>query len=417
MTAQQVLHLYVVFFVLELAFEQLLSVLNLHNVQRHRHELPPTFRGMVDPEQHRRAAGYTLDRGRFAIVSSVLSSAVVLTVVVTGFLGTVDRWVGALGAGPVVHGLVYLLLLTAAFRLVSIPLSLYRQFVIEERWGFNRMTPGLFFADLAKGLAVSAVIGAPLLSGLLWLIRSAGTWWWVYAFAATALVQLGMTVLYPLLIAPLFNRFTPLTDEALAERLSRRADSLGFATSGIFVMDGSRRSTHSNAYFTGIGRSKRVVLFDTLVQRLTPEQLEAVLAHEIGHYKKRHVIRRVVLSMTLLLAVFFVINLLAGFGPLYRAFGFHAASAHGIFVILGIAAGPFTFFLTPLFTSWSRRHEYAADRFAVRAMGSPDPLIGALLALSTENLTNLVPHPWYSFYHYSHPTLGERIRGMKEAAV
>jgi len=226
------------------------------------------------------------------------------------------------------------------------------------------------------------------------------------------LFQLVLSVIYPLLIAPIFNKFTALEDMDLKKSLNLLAEKLSFKTTGIFVMDGSRRSAHSNAYFTGVGKSKRIVLYDTLISILNPSQISGVLAHEIGHYKKHHLLKGLILSFVMITLGFYAVNLLMNYLPLFEAFGFTRVSYHGILVILGFASGPFTFFITPLFTMWSRKHEYEADAFAATNTEYGNDLKEGLIIMSKENLSNLTPHPLYSFYHYSHPTVAERIKAI-----
>ncbi len=416
MSASSILTLYLVLFAFEFSWEQLLLVLNLRNVRRNADRVPEPFRGLISGERYDRSVRYVTDRGRFSLLSAAFSALFLLLIILSGFLGTLDRLVAGLELHPYLHGIVYLFLVALLFRIVSLPLSLYSQFVIEARYGFNKMSPGLFFRDLAKGLLVSALLMAPLLAGLFWFMDRSGGFWWLWAFLFVAVFQLLVTILYPLVIAPLFNRFSPLPEGSLRQRIDELSRKLGFRTRGIFVMDGSRRSGHSNAYFTGLGGARRIVLFDTLVSSLEEEQLLGVLAHEIGHEKKRHMLKGLALSLLTILAGLWVMSLLLPYGPLYRAFGFDRPSYHAILVIVTLASGPFTFFLSPLFSLLSRRHEYEADRFAVDAMESAEPLKGALIGLSRDNLSNLTPHPLYSFYHYSHPTLAERIRAMEAHA-
>ena len=404
-TAQSVLLLYILFFAAEFLFENILTLLNLAHIGKNKGSVPARFSDYVDREEYRRQTSYSLDRGKFTLVSSLCSSALILGVVLSGLLGTVETWVLGFGLPRYIDGIVFIFIISIIFRLFGIPFSLYSQFVLEERYGFNKMTGKLFLIDFVKGLVLSAVLAFVLLYGLFWFIDTTGGFWWLYAFLFIAAFQLIISVLYPVIIAPLFNKFSPLEEGSLRTRLLALAETLSFRTKGIFVMDGSKRSKHSNAYFTGIGRTKRIVLGE--------EQVTAVLAHEIGHEKKRHVIQRIIISLVLILGGFYVIQLLLNSEPLFQAFGLHNTSSYGIFIILSFCASPFTFILTPLFTAWSRKHEYEADRFAVDAVGGCEDLKEALIALSKENLSNLTPHPLYSFYHYSHPTLGERIEAME----
>jgi STE24 endopeptidase len=412
MKAETVRLLYVIFFFLELGWETLLTLLNIRSVRANAARVPEAFAGVVDEETYKRSAAYTLDRNRFAVLTGLFSSVFVLLMIFSGALGGIDDALGSLRLHPYLRGIVLLFAVSLIFKLAALPFSLYAQFVIEERYGFNRMTGGLYAADLAKGLILSAALAFPLLWVLFLFMDAAGGLWWLWAFFFTAVFQLAVTLLYPLVIAPIFNKFTPLEEGNLKEKIVRLARTLSFRTKGIYVMDGSRRSRHSNAYFTGLGGVKRIVLFDTLIKSLPEEGIAAVLAHEIGHEKKKHLYRMLGVSLAFLFAAFFVLNILYRYDPLFHAFGFSGASYGAILVILGFCSGPFTFFLTPLVSSFSRRHEYEADAYAADA-GYGKPLAEALLGLGKDNLTNLTPHPWYSFYHYSHPTLAERLAALK----
>jgi STE24 endopeptidase len=412
MSPRTILVLYILFFFLELAWESLLSLLNLQNVRRSAASVPPAFVGAIEPETYGKSVAYTLTHGRFGILASLASSAILLAVVLTGSLGVLDTLARSLPIHPYLQGILFILGVSLFFWLVSLPLSLYSTFGIEARFGFNRMTPRLYALDTLKSLAVSAVIGVPVLIALFWFMDKTGRLWWIWAFCAMTAFQLVMGILYPLAIAPLFNKFTPLPEGSLRNRIVELAERLRFRTKGIFVMDGSRRSRHSNAYFTGIGKSKRIVLFDTLVNAMSEDEIVSVLAHEIGHEKKHHVRIGLAVSLVMSLAGFWVVSLLLPFFPLYQAFGFQKASYHAILVLLAFCSGPFTFFLKPLGSIWSRRHEYQADRFAVEAVGNAEGLKSALMRLTKENLANLTPHPLYSFYHYSHPTIAERLAAL-----
>jgi len=416
MTAEQILTLYLVLFALEFAWETLLDVLNARHVRAHADAPPPAFREVIEPETHKKAVAYTLTRYKFGLVSHAASSLFLLAIVVSGALGQIDALVGRLHLGTYWHGVVYVFALSAIFSLFSLPFSLYSTFVIEERFGFNKMTWKLFLIDLVKGTVLSVVIGTPLLLALFWFMDTAGNFWWIYAFLFLAAFQLLMVMLYPTVIAPWFNKFTPLPDGPLKEKILDLARRVGFRTSGIFVMDGSKRSKHSNAYFTGLGKVKRIVLFDTLVENHEEPQLLAVLAHEIGHEKKHHIKKGMLLSLAMMLLGLWVVSLLLHYPPFFQAFGFAGPSYHAVIVLFSFCSGPFTFFLSPLGSILSRKYEYEADRFAVQATGSGDGLIQALLKLSKDNLANLTPHPWYSFYHYSHPTLAERIAAIEAYA-
>jgi STE24 endopeptidase len=296
-----------------------------------------------------------------------------------------------------------------------LPFGLYRTFVLEERFGFNRTTLRMWVGDRVKSLLVQTLLGVPLLYAAYAFMRFTGPLWWVWLAAFLVLFQLFMLWLYPAVIAPLFNRFAPLPDGPLRERLERLADDSGFRNRGLFVMDASRRSAHSNAYFTGIVRP-RIVLFDTLVQRMSVDEAASVLAHEIGHYRAHHVQRRLALGIAATVVALFALSRLVPWPPLHEAFGFAAPTLHGAVALLMLGGGAFVFWLQPLAALMSRRHEYEADRFAVR-FGAPAALKTALLRLTGENLSNLHPHPWYSAWHYSHPVLVERLAAIDRAAA
>jgi STE24 endopeptidase len=408
--------LWLFLFAVEQAWLWLLAGLNLRHVQRHAAEIPPAFAGVVDPDTRARSVAYSLAHGRFGLLASLVSAAVTVAVVATGLLGLLDAACARLPLGPYLRGAIFLFAVSLGSWLAGLPFALYATFAIEARFGFNRTTPKIFALDTLKSLAVSVAIGLPVLLGLFWFMDRAGRWWWVWAFLALTAFQLVMTLLYPLVIAPLFNKFTPLPEGTLRDRILALAGRLAFRTKGIFVMDASRRSRHGNAYFTGLGPVKRIVLFDTLVSTMSEDEVLAVLAHEIGHERRHHVQKGLVLSIVLGLAGFWLLSLVVPWEALYRAFGFGNASSHAILVVLALASGPVTFAFRPLFSLWSRRHEREADRFAVDATGGAGAMVSALVRLSKDNLSNLTPHPLYSFYHYSHPTVAERVADLEAYA-
>jgi len=413
MSARAILGLYLAFFVLELAWDVFLTLLNLRYARRHAGAVPAAFAGAVDAGTHARSVSYTLARGKLGLFAGAVSSAALIAAVLTGFLGVVDAGMRLLPVHRYLQGILFIACLSLLSWLIGLPFSLASTFSIEAGFGFNRVTPRLFVVDTLKSFAISAAIGVPVLLGLFWFMDAAGGLWWVWAFAALSAFQIVMSILYPVVIAPLFNTFTPLPEGPLREAILSLAARLGFRAKGVFVMDGSRRSRHSNAYFTGLGRAKRIVLFDTLVGSAGQEEILSVLAHEIGHARRHHLRKGLAVSLALSLAGFWIAGLLLHWPPLFQAFGFREASPHALLVLLAFCAGPFTFFITPLFSMWSRRHEYEADRFAVEATESAAGMRSALLRLSRENLSNLLPHPLYSFFHYSHPTLAERIAALE----
>lgn len=411
MTASAILALYLTLFALQRVVETGLGILNLRHGRAQRVP-PPALDGAVDGATHARMRDYAQARGRFALLVNSVSAAAVLAVALSGVLGALDAAVGRLALHPYLAGGLYVLAVGAFFSALGIPTALYSQFVIEQRFGFNRTTLRLFLLDRLKGGLISLLLGAVVLLVLFVFMDRAGSLWWLYAGGVIVAFQVVLLVLYPTLIAPLFNRFVPIGEGEVRARLAALVGRLGYRLRGIFVMDGSKRSRHSNAYFTGLGPVKRIVLFDTLLDQLDTAEIEAVVAHEIGHERLRHVPQRLALSVAATGVGLWILSLLLDYAPLFAAFGVREPSHHAALVLFSLLAGPFTFWLGPLSALWSRRHEYAADRFAAASV-APGPLAGALIKLSRDNLANLSPHPWYSFYHYSHPTLVERLQALR----
>jgi STE24 endopeptidase len=413
MSPRTILAVFLSLFFIELVWEHCLLWLNLRRGALLKDDPPQQALEIWGQENYRRALLYSRSKTYLSMAGSLASSGLVLLLVLSGWLGGLESWVSSLASGPILRAILYVYLISLAFAVLSLPAELYDQFVIEVRYGFSRMTWKLFVLDKLKGLAVSLVLMTPLLAGLFLLMR-ASQLWWLWGFALFTGFQLVMIVLYPKVIAPLFNKFSPLEDGPLKDRILSLAERLGFRTRGIFVMDGSRRSRHSNAYFSGLGKVKRIVLFDTLVKALPEEEVAAVLAHEIGHEKLRHIIKRLALSIPSGLLGFWILSLLLGYPPFFVAFGFSGPSPQALLVLAAFVSGPFTFYLRPLFSWWSRRHEYQADRFVKTRTGYGKAFVDALKRLSRDNLSNPIPHPLFSFYHHSHPTVLERIRALED---
>ncbi len=414
--------LFLTFLFAELVTESLLNEANLKHLQRQWQErrLPVFLAGNINQETHEKSVRYAVARGRFARWSAVYGTVLTLVVLFGDVLPWVDRLTRAAGSFlPVSEapGILFCLAMGGLFAVMSLPLRVYSTFVLEQRFGFNKTDVRTFITDRLKGTVLAVVIGAPFLYGVLWLMQATGAWWWVYVFAFVFAFQGLMLVLYPTLIAPLFNRFSPVADDSLRDAIAELAQRVGLRTSGIYTMDGSKRSGHSNAYFTGLGKAKRIVLFDTLLEQLDRPQLLSVLAHEMGHYKMRHVLKNLGLSALFLLAGLWVLSLLLDYPPLFRTFGLHEPAHHTALVIFSLISGPFTFWLAPFMNHISRRHEYEADGFAVRLLDDGKPLEEALLALTVNNLSNPTPHPWYSAYHDSHPATAERIQAIRVAGA
>ncbi len=395
--------------VLRLAGELILSALNRAEVRRHAAVAPPAVAAIMDGETYRKSVAYTLEKSRFGVLTEIFDTLVLAVAVFSGVLPFLFARVVGWGAPSAIWSQAIFILVAATLLSVpSLPFEWWEQFRLEEKFGFNKGTATLWVTDKFKGLALMFAIGFPLLWALLALVKWAGQAWWLWGFALVFGFQLLMLVLYPKVILPLFNKLTPLPDGELRTRLLGLGDRTGFRASTIEVIDGSKRSGHSNAYFTGFGRFRRIVLFDTLIAQLSPEELEAVLAHEIGHYRRGHIPKMIALSAAMLLAGFGVIAWLARSPWFNEAFGFPANEVAPSFLLFGLLSGLVTFWFTPLGNLLSRKHEYEADEFARDAVGGAGPMIGALRKLAQKNLSNLTPHPWFSAFFYSHPTLVER---------
>ena len=415
-TASLLLALWLTLLLAKHGWETVLALLNLNQA---RTRPPAELADRFDEDTHARMQAYTRSRGFLGLPARWTQVAATVAVVVSGGLGWLRTLLERLDLSPYLHGLVFIGAVSVAATIIGLPFGLYRVFGIERRFGFNTMTWRTLVADLLKGTVLGVALGAPVLLGVFALVDHGGELWWLYAFALVAAFQLMVSAVYPTLIAPIFNRFTSLPASSLRQRLEALATQLGFRVRDLQVMDGSRRSRHSNAYFAGLGRAKRVVLFDTLVEQLDEDQLAAVLAHEIGHQKRRHVAKRLSASLLLLLAAFWVLGRLLHFDPLYQAFGF-AGSGDGtaaLLIVVQLALPALLFVFNPLMSGWSRRQEFDADRFAARAMAGHEEMSGALLQLARDNLSDTAPHPWYSAYHYSHPPLVERLRALRAVDV
>ncbi|MBP8860665.1 MAG: M48 family metallopeptidase [Ottowia sp.] len=391
-------------------------------VSRHRAAVPAEFVGTIALDAHQRAADYTVAKLRFGLLELALASAVLLGWTLLGGLDWLNNaLMDAVGPRPLLQPLALLVAFAVINALIDLPFSLYQTFVIEERFGFNKMTLRLWLGDLIKSTLVGTAIGVPLAALVLWLMQATGAWWWLWTWGAWAAFSLLMLVIYPTVIAPLFNKFQPLQDELLKARVSALMARCGFAAKGLFVMDGSRRSAHANAYFTGFGAAKRVVFFDTLLEQLTPPEVEAVLAHELGHFKHKHIVKRIAGLFVASLAGFALLGWLAQQPWFYAGLGVApnlppamggAVPNHALALLLFMLAVPlFTFFLSPLMAQLSRKHEFEADAYAARQANAQD-LSNALVKLYKDNASTLTPDPLYVRFYYSHPPASERIARM-----
>ncbi len=404
-----VLSITAVLMVLRLAGELALSALNRAEVRRHAEAPPAAAAAMMDVETYQKSVAYTLAKSRFGVITGIFDTVVTAMVLFGGVLPWLFAWAVGWGAAQAVWShAVFVLLAMLLLSVPSLPFEWWEQFRLEEKFGFNKSTVGLWVMDKIKGTVLMFAIGFPLLWALLSLVKWTGPSWWLWGFGLMFGFQLLMLVLYPKLILPLFNKLTPLPEGDLRGRLLALGDRTGFRASTIEVIDGSKRSGHSNAYFTGFGRFRRIVLFDTLIAQLTAEELEAVLAHEIGHYRRGHIPKMIAMSAAMMFGGFGVIAWLARSSWFNSSFGFPEGELAPSFLLFGLLSGLVTFWFSPLMNALSRQHEYEADAFASQAVGGPAAMVGALRKLAQKNLSNLTPHPWFSAFHYSHPTLVER---------
>ncbi|HEU4646028.1 MAG TPA: M48 family metallopeptidase [Burkholderiales bacterium] len=386
------------------------------HVRANRGAVPATFAEAIPLAAHQKAADYTVAKVRLGMADILLGAAALLVLTLGGVLQWLwAAWAGVFEAGGLAHGTALVASAVVLLSALELPMSVYRTFVVEERFGFNRMTPGLFLADLAKHAALGAALGLPLLVLVLWLMQRMGELWWLYVWLAWMGFNLLVLLIYPTFIAPLFNRFTPLADATLAERIEALLARCGFTSKGLYVMDGSRRSAHGNAYFTGFGAAKRIVFFDTLLARLAPGEVEAVLAHELGHFRRHHVWQRVALLFALSLAFLWVLGRLIDQAWFYE--GLHAGApdtAMGLLLFV-LVMPVFTFFLQPLTSLVSRRHEFEADAYAAAHASAPE-LARALVKLYQDNAATLTPDPLHSAFYDSHPPAARRIARLQAGA-
>ncbi|WP_200930606.1 M48 family metallopeptidase [Pseudorhodoferax sp. Leaf274] len=397
----------------------------IRHVARHRDAVPPAFAGTITPAAHRKAADYTIAKSRFGLLEMAFGVAVLLGWTLLGGLNLLNELL-LRALGP---GMPQQLALLAVFALIGglleLPFSLHQTFGIEQRFGFNKMTGGLWLADLLKSVSIGALIGLPIAALILWLMGATGQLWWLWAWAAWMGFNLVLLMVYPSFIAPLFNQFKPLEDETLKASVTALMQRCGFAAKGLYVMDGSRRSAHGNAYFTGFGAAKCVVFYDTLLARLSPRQVDAVLAHELGHFKHKHIVQRIVAMFALSLAGFALLGWLSGQTWFYTGLGVQPLMAllpdgrpapnDALALLLFMLAMPvFSFFVAPLSAQLSRRHEFQADAFAVAQTSGAD-LSGALLKLYEDNASTLTPDPVFVKFYYSHPPASERLARLQPA--
>jgi len=410
--------LFAAFLIATLGTKLWLASRHIQHIVRHRDSVPEQFAAKIPLAAHQKAADYTVAKTKLKIVLLVVNAVVLVGFTLLGGL----QWLSEMLAPAFGVGIVYQLALVAAVSIISsvidLPLDYYKQFTLEERFGFNKMTPGLFFSDLIKHSLVGAAIGLPLLWVTLTLMEKAGDLWWLYAWLLWCGFQLFMIAFYQSLIAPLFNKFTPLEDESLRTRIEGLMQRVGFASKGLFVMDGSRRSAHGNAYFSGFGAAKRIVFFDTLLSRLAPNEIEAVLAHELGHFKLNHVIKRLAVMFVMSLGFLALLGWLKGQVWFYTGLGvtplLNGSNDAMALILFMLVLPSFTFLFSPLMSITSRKNEFEADAFAAQHSNSRD-LISALVKLYEDNASTLTPDPLHSAFYDSHPPASVRVQRLLSA--
>jgi len=393
----------------EFILNTIADMLNLSRLQK---QIPEPFKDIYDGEQYRKSQDYLRVNTRFSWISSGVDLALLLIFWFAGGFSLLDNWVRSFDQGPIFTGLMFIAILAALKAVISIPFSVYDIFVIEQRFGFNKTTLGTFVMDQIKGLLIAIIMGVPLIYAILWFFEYAGDIAWLYCWIAVTVYSLFIHYVAPNWIMPLFNKFEVLGDGLLKDAIFDYAESIKFPLENVYVMDGSRRSSKSNAFFTGFGKNRRIVLFDTLISRHTIEELVSVLAHEMGHYKKKHIFKSMILGILQSGIMFYLLSIFISYERLFNAFYIENVSTYAGLVFFGMLYASMAFFLNLITLGISRKNEYEADQFAIKTTLFRDPMVAALKKLSVNNFSNLVPHPFYVFLHYSHPPVLERIKAI-----
>ncbi|MGZ3648344.1 MAG: M48 family metallopeptidase [Syntrophales bacterium] len=396
----------------------LLAYVNVSHLRRHGHDVPEVFQGEIDEATLARMTAYTAESSSFGSVEHFFDDAVTLLVLLSGFLPLLVGVVLSWNLHFILSGMIFFGALALLSAILDIPFSLYSTFVIEKRYGFSTITMRLWITDLIKGLLISGILSGILLGAMLALVYYAEHTWWLWVWLVFSAFQMLIVWLYPVLIAPLFNKFEPIENEALKEAIIALMAKVGLKTGGVFQVDAGKRSKHTNAYFTGLGKTKRIVLYDTLLKSHASEEILSVLAHEAGHWKKRHIIKQLILMETVSFVFLYLVYRLIDWPLLYQTFGFAERIPYVGLLLIAVLFGPVAFFLTPIGAMLTRRYEREADDFCYSLVGTTIPMINALKRLAKDNLANLHPHPIYAWFYYSHPPLTERIArllGMKDA--
>jgi len=399
---------------LAIVFDLILNGIADHlNLKMLRSDLPRAFEGIYDPDRYRQSQQYLKVNTHFGWISGAFNVCLILVFWFGKGFPLLDQWVRSLDHGPVVGGLIYMGILISVKSILTLPFSIYSTFVIEERFGFNQTTWSTYWLDLAKGILLAILIGTPLLAGILLFFEYTGANAWWYCWIVVTLYMLGVQYIAPTWIMPLFNKFSPLEEGELRSSILSYAGSINFPIENVYVMDGSRRSSKSNAFFTGFGKHRRIVLFDTLIKQHTPGELLAVLAHEMGHYKKKHILQSMILGILQMGLMLYLLSLFISYQGLFDAFYVPQKSVYAGLIFFGMLYSPLGFFIAIFMQMLSRKNETAADRFSVETTRDPQSMAHALKKLSVNNLSNLLPHPFYVFLNYSHPPVLQRIESIQ----
>ncbi len=406
------LFVFLAVFLLRSGVQIYLGRLNISYLRRHGTTVPEIFRDTINPEKLKKISAYTAESENFSMVVTLANQAFFLAILLSGFLPWLVKTVSPRADGPIWSGLIFFAALSLLTSVLRLPFNLYETFVIEERYGFNLMTFKVWISDLLKNLLLTAILGGLLLGLLLCLVVYGGDAWWVWAWMLVGGFELVMLWLFPVLILPLFNKFDPIENKGLEERIRTLMAKVGLRAKGIFKMDASKRSKHTNAFFIGLGRTKRIVLFDTLLASHSEEEILSVLAHEAGHWKRRHILRMIIPLETLSLVSFYVVAVFLNWPLLYRTFGFQESNVYVGLFLIGAFISLLSYFAQPIEAAISRKFEREADDFALRLIETAEPMRSALKRLAADNLSNLNPHPVYAWFYYSHPPLVERIERL-----
>ena len=383
------------------------------NVRHARTDLPEEYEGYYDAEEYKRAQNYLKENTRFEIIASTITTPITVFFILIGGFNLVDQIARSFQFRPISTGLLFAGILMLASQIISIPFSAYSTFVIEGKYGFNRTTVRTFISDILKSWLLAAMIGAPVFSVVLWFFGKAGNWAWVYCWVVVVLFQIVLTFFAPVVILPLFNKFYPLGDDELKAAIEDYARSQNFEMKGVFKMDASKRSTKTNAFFTGFGKFRRIVLFDTLIEKYSVDELLCILAHEMGHYKKKHVSKSILMSIMMMGLMFFLIPFFMNNGGLFSAFRMQNTSIYASLIFFAFLYSPINMVISIFSKMLSRKREYEADAYAVETHRKPESMISALKKLTVDNLSNLTPHPLKVFLSYAHPPVLERIRAIR----